>query len=754
MRLLVYKTSFRGGLLVTLLILPCLAVYAAEFGVLRGYAVLIDPLEINAQNQSTIQSALNSMPDANTKNRDAKRTSAENRPEKGPSRSLSRPISQATDNIYGPVIRGDTLSSIARRILPSDIDLNQMLVALFQENQDAFIANNMNLLRVGAVLEIPEKNKIEAIDVSIAKNKIRTQIEDWYQYQNKMATISNGLSNNSIRQSDQVEITGRVDKNSISASDSPEKLLRLSSGAQVTAKSGQIIEPDLWNRLRMMEEDAIARSLALKEANERVAMLEKNIENLKQLLKLKDSVPAQAQINTESISKNETKSRTQLVETINPLFDNNSKADIGTLKTQGQKAPTVQLTTEAAIKDTDITPMSLGKAENRSLIDPIFKNIEYISGALILMFLSYLLIFKRRRTQSKEKLELDDNNADFSSVMKSKMIPMAASQNILTTEASPFLPGNEKDDLTYENMNSYYKDKKHNLPPDRESIYHVENLIHRPELGARPITPLTAGGDESSVNNSQSNNQTIDLDYEEDHSSDGNQSLGKGDEPADFVYPVDLTDDVSKTKPESIRELMFTVDHDAEDKIELSDDPADSQESLHDPDYQLKYDVNGLGYTVSSLDSRKMMIEETKPIELDLTDSHINLTGDQSENKIQIREVMNKASDFKQRQEAVDDKMQLQSMSSMPELQLTDINLDIEDSAEEKDTILELSDDSEHWQEIEIKLDLAKVYQEMDDKEGAKEILEEVILEGNVKQRETARRLLENYKNNSLEATK
>lgn len=48
----------------------------------------------------------------------------------------------------------------------------------------------------------------------------------------------------------------------------------------------------------------------------------------------------------------------------------------------------------------------------------------------------------------------------------------------------------------------------------------------------------------------------------------------------------------------------------------------------------------------------------------------------------------------------------------------------------------------EHWQEIATKLDLAKAYQEMGDASGAREILEEVMRDGDAGQREAAQALL------------
>jgi pilus assembly protein FimV len=49
----------------------------------------------------------------------------------------------------------------------------------------------------------------------------------------------------------------------------------------------------------------------------------------------------------------------------------------------------------------------------------------------------------------------------------------------------------------------------------------------------------------------------------------------------------------------------------------------------------------------------------------------------------------------------------------------------------------------EHWHEVATKLDLAKAYQEMGDADGAREILEEVIRDGDVTQREVGAKLLQ-----------
>jgi pilus assembly protein FimV len=48
-----------------------------------------------------------------------------------------------------------------------------------------------------------------------------------------------------------------------------------------------------------------------------------------------------------------------------------------------------------------------------------------------------------------------------------------------------------------------------------------------------------------------------------------------------------------------------------------------------------------------------------------------------------------------------------------------------------------------HWYDVQTKFDLAKAYQEMGDKDGAREILQEVIKEGDAEQQAQAKTLLE-----------
>jgi len=79
--------------------------------------------------------------------------------------------------------------------------------------------------------------------------------------------------------------------------------------------------------------------------------------------------------------------------------------------------------------------------------------------------------------------------------------------------------------------------------------------------------------------------------------------------------------------------------------------------------------------------------------------------------------------------------------ASMPDLDLSNINLDLGGGGGTQDAEVGGKDDK--WYDVQTKFDLAKAYQEMGDKEGAKEILREVLAEGDAEQKAAANKVLE-----------
>ncbi|HVT34694.1 MAG TPA: FimV/HubP family polar landmark protein [Nevskiaceae bacterium] len=72
---------------------------------------------------------------------------------------------RAQERSYGPVKRDESLTTVARRVRPEDTRLATMqtLVALFRANPDAFDDGDINRLKPGSVLIVPDAKTIRAI---------------------------------------------------------------------------------------------------------------------------------------------------------------------------------------------------------------------------------------------------------------------------------------------------------------------------------------------------------------------------------------------------------------------------------------------------------------------------------------------------------------------------------------------------------------------------------------------------------------
>ncbi len=708
--------------------------------ILREYTVLLDPVETNTRNiavantNSATITAANQLDEERAPGIEQEKRSAKSSKTKNNS-------TESTKKSYGPVKRGDTLSSIARQVLPAGVDLNQMLVALYHANRDAFIADNMNLLKTGAVLKIPEENEIASIDASAARAEIKVQTADWRSYRSKLADISReSPAQHTVSQSDQGQITTALNKKSASAPNTPKEVLKLSSGAQLPDKDGKIPDSAMVDRLRMMEEDAIARSLALKEANERVAMLEKSIENLKQLLELKDSTLAQAQLKAEPVAKTAAKPEAQPMAApeLNP-----TPAPAPTPVT-----PIIPPAAETAVKSAPtIPPILPPDTEGGSWMDLLLGHIEYIGAALISGLLLILLMIKRRRKQQEaDGEETEARKENFSSTMRSRMATMAAAEEAV---AGSMQSENIEDDLTYRNINSSSEDEEF----DKDAQYYEDNVAKF-----------------DSTVESQVDDELLIADSQQDEQSVGQKMPGNFTEE-DYKQPTDSVDD----SPIPVNQIDFDLSDDAneikhhvamnqslaKDEAELSSADEDSKTSESASGYGLEIDFDDSEKSLDTVNvsDDNVFENEKADLDFDLSDPDSDLAKNKSVSEVEVPAINgesavdhdetasslgNESLEFDLTPENKHETPESKQPSDMPELELAKIDLNLGDSEQEtgKEENPDLNEKSEQWQEIETKLDLAKAYQEMDDKEGAKEMLEEVIRDGDEKQKQVAKQML------------
>lgn len=74
---------------------------------------------------------------------------------------------------YGPVRNGVGLWRIARRMAPPGASVAQTAMALYRNNQDAFVRGNINLLAVNSDLYIPTAEELFALDANTAERQFR-----------------------------------------------------------------------------------------------------------------------------------------------------------------------------------------------------------------------------------------------------------------------------------------------------------------------------------------------------------------------------------------------------------------------------------------------------------------------------------------------------------------------------------------------------------------------------------------------------
>lgn len=186
---------------------------------------------------------------------------------------------------------GDTLTQIAGQYKPDGISLDQMLAAFQRANPDAFVSNNINRLRAGQILSIPDAEAARSVSADEAKRIVVAQAADFNAYRNKLAeriAAAEAQKSDDAKQSATGKITAKVEEQPTAASESKDKLKLSRSGtAALGADSGASNVGSA--------EDRIAKEKALAEANARVKELEKNVSDLQKLLEIKNKELAERQ---------------------------------------------------------------------------------------------------------------------------------------------------------------------------------------------------------------------------------------------------------------------------------------------------------------------------------------------------------------------------------------------------------------------------------------------------------------------------
>jgi pilus assembly protein FimV len=227
-----------------------------------------------------------------------------------------------TDGIteYGPVKTGETLTQIANKVnVDKSVTSQQVMLALLRANPSAFFGDNVNNLRAGKILRIPEREAMAAMPKEQAIREFRAQYDAWQEYKLKLAGTSRVVAvaepDKAVEppaQKPDAKKTAKVVKEAKKPAGKkaePVDLLRIVRAnleqeipEETTKTPGVETRKDvakdqekMTERVATLEEAIESTQLKNKEMRERVGKLQEQVKNTERLIELENKDLALAQ---------------------------------------------------------------------------------------------------------------------------------------------------------------------------------------------------------------------------------------------------------------------------------------------------------------------------------------------------------------------------------------------------------------------------------------------------------------------------
>ncbi|MCK5668890.1 MAG: hypothetical protein KAI15_07375, partial [Gammaproteobacteria bacterium] len=206
-------------------------------------------------------------------------------------------INYAGSGDYGPAVTGDTLWSIAKAARPdSSVSIQQMMLAILSANPEAFIENNINGLKRGAILQIPETSEADSLNRSDAFEQAKNQNALWDEYKghiaSRVAERPEGVGT-ADQLTESVDIEREPSVTEIEETDEAELRLisesdqGIGSDQSTTEPSGVNVDA-LKNELVLVNESIEALTMENAELKDKLTETEGIIDDLKRLIVLKE----------------------------------------------------------------------------------------------------------------------------------------------------------------------------------------------------------------------------------------------------------------------------------------------------------------------------------------------------------------------------------------------------------------------------------------------------------------------------------
>ncbi len=663
---------------------------------------------------------------------------------------------------FGPTRRTDTLWRIAEQVRPdTGISMEQTMLALLRANPDAFYGNNINNLKAGYVLRVPDRAEMLRLGRRAALQEVRRQHQAWREARQQGTQASTAAK--SVPPATPPAAATQADVTTGASGQPHLKLTAPDEGSEAASANGGTDQAAGGKALAAIRHDlamAVASLETQRHQNEelsaRLAELEHQVQQMQHLIELKDQQLALLQQQAARASAPAT-----------PAEAKQDPADAGAKQAKAQAGD------QAVDQQPDLLARFLGDVR-----------LQAAAGGTALLLILLGLWLRRRRTtpehfeesilqeagEAPQDSGAEQEVADAVAAMEASAAELAAPPQSSVTEAeddapqtdsslfSDFaisdldaLPGqSEADPLVeadvflaygrYQQAEDVVRQAMEEAPERRElrmkllEIYHAARNVDRFGVEAEALLAELSGTEDPAWE------QVAEMGRELDPANplyNGNGALSEPVELDEALEPPELeplepetggvvadsgmdpagTPEADGSEPEAgaettDREIEFTpTPVEAADETLVEGPAGDGEEEVE----ILEFESVRLPGSEDGAEAGEAAVD----VDLDAAggkDADADVDEDSGTGPAAELDL----------DDAVDEEIEA-ALAAEPDL----------DDAVDEDGFLEAED------EVATKLELARAYIEMGDPEGARDILEEVLQEGSADQQTEARTLMQ-----------
>jgi pilus assembly protein FimV len=652
-----------------------------------------------------------------------------------PAAPVAQPLPAGPAAQTHQVRRGDTLGEIARANLAPGVSLNQMLIAIYRANPDAFIRDNVNLVRAGRVLSLPGAEVAGSVEAAEATRLVQSHRAEWDEYRSRLAAAPAPAE----AASGQRAVAGRIEAK-------PEATPPAASQDQVRLSKA---EPKAGNAERAARaDDAAARQRELTEAQSRVSDLEKNVADLQKLLELKNQ--QLAELEKKATPAKPAAAAPAPVPAPVPEAKKANPAPVAAAPAPAPEAKKAEPApqpkkAEAAKAKPKAAPPPAGAP---SLLDEFLNNPIALAGlgAVIVLLLGYFFWSWRRKKATQAKFSdsvLGTAGGSAASLGASGPATGGGSGSQASVSQASGMDAEEVDPIAEADVYMAYGRDAQAEEILREALQKDPGRIpvHAKLLEIYAKRSDTQAFEQTAL---KLKNLTHGAGAEWDKAA----ALGRSIDPRNGLYGAAAASSTVAAVAMGAAAAMpaFAVaggapaiDFDigagaSSPSMATTDIPFDSQPRASGPssvDFDLGAGTLPPGSSMAAI----------KELDADVTVTSLDLNLDASgvEDKIASLPPLAPAAESAS---GIDFDLNLddgdKQDGSTPVMDLSSISLDLGSAGEPGGA----PSNDPKWQEVATKLDLAKAYEEMGDKDGARELLGEVMKDGDAAQKGQAQQLL------------